>query len=217
MSLLADVRGLSILNAFRFRWTFLGILIVGIVVVDALVLAIGYAVGFGYFRSNEGPLEAVQLAVLGVVVLGFVSLIYRVRHAARLIASGAASICLLMFFREFETPVVNSTLEFMSSDPMLYSLSVVLGVFVLTQVFLNWSHMPAFLGWLRRLEWWPFLFAGILFIIGRRFEMANLDEIEEVLELDGYLVLAITAVAAFYRTTGKTPIPDSKVAHVERG
>jgi hypothetical protein len=196
------------LDTFRFRWTFFGVLIVGIVALDVLILAIGYAIGFRYFRSNEGPLEAVQLVVLAVVILSFIALIYRVRHAARLVASGAAGLCILLFFREFETPVRNPTLDFMSNDRMLYYLSVVLSVFILIQVFLNWSHMPAFLGWLRRIEWWPFLFAGVLLVVGRRFEMAHMAVIEEVLELDGYLVLAIIATAALYRTTRKTPVSE---------
>ena len=205
------------MDAFRFRWTFFSVLVVGIVALDVLMLAAGYAIGFRYFRSNEGPLEAVQLVVLAVVALSFIALIYRVRHAARLVASGAAALSILLFFREFETPFRDPTLDFMSSDPMLYYLSVVLSVFVVTQVSLNWSHMPAFLGWLGRFEWWPFLFAGVLLVVGRRFEMAHMAVVEEVLELDGYLVLAIIATAALYRTTRKTPISKPKFAHAERG
>lgn len=205
------------MDTFRFRWTFFGVLIVGIVALNVLMLAVGNTIGFRYFRSNEGPLEVVQLVVLALVAVSFIALIFRLRHASRLIASGAAALCILMFFREFETPLRHPTLDFMASDSMLYYLSVVLSAFILIQVFLNWSHMPAFLGWLTRVEWWPFLFAGILFIAGNRFEMANLPEIEEVLELNGYVALAITATAALYRTIGKTPISRRYAAHLERG
>lgn len=191
------------MDAFRFRWTFFGVLIVMIVFVDAILLAVVNAIDSRSLLRNEGPLEVLQLVIVGMAAAGFIALIFRARHSARLVASGAAALCLLLFFREFETPVRNAVLDFMSSDEMLYNLSAALGVFLLLQIYLNWSHMPAFLGWLTRFAWWPFLLAGSFFVAGRHFEMEDMETIEEMFELNGYLILAFTAVVATYRTHKK--------------
>jgi hypothetical protein len=194
------------LGALRFDRRFILVLLIGVLAVDAIVLAVGHATGFRRFGREDGPLEIVQLVVLGLSAVGFGSLVFRLHHAARLVAAGAASLCIMFFFREFEIPVKHPVVLFIASDRFLYLLAAVLGVFLAVEFWRNRSHVPALVGWLIRIEWWPFLVAGLLLVAGEQFEKAHLRVTEEMLELSGFLVLAIVAAAVWYRTLARSRI-----------
>lgn len=197
------------MKSFRFGWAFLAILVLWIAILDLLMLAVGYSIGLQHLTREEGPLEVLQLVLLAVAALAFAAAIPRATGAAQLIASGAASLSLMFFFREFETPVDNPVLDFMSHDSFLYLLFAALGAFMLTQAYRNRIHIPAFFGWLIRIEFWPFLLGGTLLVAAEVFEQFHLQSVEEFLEIDGHFVIAATAIAAWYRAAG---VP--KLSHI---
>ncbi|MEQ9688217.1 MAG: hypothetical protein RLO48_00665, partial [Bauldia litoralis] len=79
--------------------------------------------------------------------------------------------------------------------------------FVIWQIAANWTHVPAFLGWLARLGWWPWLAAGAMLIIGSAFEAMHMMFLEELFELNADAVFAIIAVTALGRTVGSARSP----------
>ena len=188
------------MRELRFDRRFLWVLAVGIAAVDLLVILYGLIFGFHHMRRENGLLEVAQLVALAVAGVGFGALILRLRHGGRIVASGAAVMCVMFFFREFETPLHNPLLDFMSSDPFLWILAAVFGLFLAVQIYLNWAHVPAFLGWLVRFQWWPWLFGGSLLLIGSAFEAMHLAFMEELFELNGDVVFALIAVTALGRS-----------------
>lgn len=195
------------MRELRFDRSFIVTMAIGIAVIDLLVVGYGLAFGFRRMAREDGLLELAQLVALAVSAIGFIALIPRVRHGGRIVASGAAALSILFFFREFETPINNPVLDFMSNDPFLYLLSVMLGIFVIWQIAANWTHVPAFLGWLARLGWWPWLAAGAMLIIGSAFEAMHMMFLEELFELNADAVFAIIAVTALGRTVGSARSP----------
>jgi hypothetical protein len=192
------------LQAFRFRLSFVGYLLCVILVADVLVLSI--AAAFPDFYREEGTIETVQLFLVAATAIGFAGLTYRVRHAARLVAAGAASLCVLFFFREFETPIHHPVLDFMSHGPFRFLLASLMGGVIGWQTYINRAHLPAFLGWLKRVEWWPFLVAGIFLVAGALLEKMHMQLIEETVELDGYIIIAATAAGAWSQTIGQAAL-----------
>ncbi|MCB1490153.1 MAG: hypothetical protein KDJ88_22170 [Bauldia sp.] len=190
------------MRELRFDRSFLGGIAVAIVVADLLVALYGLAFGFHKIAREDGPIETVQLIMLALAGGGFLVLIPRLRHGARIVVSGAAAICIMFFFREFETPVHNAVLDFMSHDGFLWILAAALGVFLAIQIHLNWAHVPAFLGWLVRLEWWPWIVGGSILLISSVFEAMHMEVIEELLELNADVVFALIAFTALARTFG---------------
>ncbi len=199
------------MSVWRFSWTFLGTLLLGVAIVDLAVLAYGYAIDFHEFSSENGPVENLQLLFLAVAAVVFGGLAFRLTHAARLVALGAGALCLQFFFREFRTPIPNPILEFLSSSQFLALLAAALGALILIQIYLNWAHIPALITWLVRFEWWPFLLGGILLVVSDLFEKTHLELVEEMIELNASVVFAIIAARARYaagaRPWLRRPIP----------
>lgn len=202
------------MRELRFDRRFILTMAIGVAVIDLLVVGYGLVFGFHRMARENGLLEIAQGVALGVAIVGFAALIPRIRHGGRIAASGAMAISVMFFFREFETPIENPILDFMSNDPFLYILAVVLVGFIIWQIAQNWAHVPAFLGWLLRLEWWPWLVAGAMVIIGSAFEAMHNVFLEELFELNGDVIFAIVAVTALGRTLGHVRHPVG--AHLAR-
>ena len=101
----------------------------------------------------------------------------------------------------------------MSHDLFLYLLGAVLGVLIVIQFYLNWAHVPAFLTWLIRIEWWPFLLAGILLVSADLFEKWHGEIVEEMLELNAGIVLVITAAAVLHKARAARHAPASNTIY----
>jgi hypothetical protein len=196
------------LQAFRFGASFAGRFIVLLVIADVIVAII--CAFDPSFAQVEGPLEVFQLVVLGFAAVSFLAVIPRVEGAAQFVASGAAALCTLFFFREFESPGDNPVLIFISHDRFLYIITALMGLAIAVQFYRHRAHIPAFLMWLVRIEWWPILIAGLFLLVGEVAERKKMEPIEETLELNGYLIFAAVAVSAWLTAGRRTALGGSE-------
>lgn len=187
------------MHALRFDQGFLITLLGGVIVTDVGFTVFGVLVGFHSMKGEAGVLEVVQLALLATATAAFGGLSFRGRHATRIAAVGATAICTLFFVRELETPNHDPVLRLLSRDPFLYLLVGVFSVILFVVIYRNWVHFPVLIKWLVRLQWWPFLVAGALLVVGSIFEKSDIEFMEELLELDAHATLALTGGIALWR------------------
>lgn len=170
-------------------------LLAGLTVANFVILALHLAYDAESMKGENGILETAQLLLLLGTAISFGLVAVR-SYPSRIAATGAACTITLFFFRELEIHGVHPIFEFMSSDPMLYVLGAIFGISIILILYLTATEIPAFWSWCRRREWWPFLVAGVLLIAGYVVEGLGQELVEEILETNAYVVLAITGGAA---------------------
>lgn len=176
-------------HVLSFDRNFRGLLLTRVAIANLVIMALYVAYGADSMKEENGILETFQLLLLFGTTISFGVVAVR-SYRDRIAATGAVAMCVLFFFRELEVHGVHPVFEFLSSDPMLYVLGGVFGIWMGITCYLNRAQIPVFWAWLTRLEWWPFLIVGVLLIASHLVEWIGQEFIEELLETNAYVVLA---------------------------
>ncbi len=180
-----------------------------ILAVNAIVFCTMAAIIGPKAASTEGgSMEELQNLVLIAAMLIFFMTAWRERAAPRMAAFGAALFCIICFLRELELPTTGPITAYMNDKAFRWHETIALAAIVLPYVALRQRYIPELLAYVKNLDAWPFMLAGLLFGIG-----AGIDTfggltpykligqfLEELLEASGYLILLATAVLFILRS-----------------
>jgi lysylphosphatidylglycerol synthetase-like protein (DUF2156 family) len=183
------------------------LMVSAIVTVTLLCLALLAFMDVGEAATENGPIESVQLATLAIALVIFLIAGFRTNGVERAVAVAAAAIAAAAFSREFRAPIDYAALEVISSVVTRTIVVVVLLAVAGLALLRDSDRLPALLRWIVRFGWWPFLLSIVLLLLGDYFEKLahtlgmQWEFIEEVVELDGYVVFLAIAVLMWHKAT----------------
>ena len=180
---------------------FLSILIC-VLLIDAIVFCMAALIDPNVASSEVGLMERLQNLVLIAATAIFLVSAWRERGVARMGAFAAAIICIVGLLRELELPPTGPISSYLKDEAFRLHETIALAIVVVPYAALHRRHLPELLAYVKRLDAWPFVLAGLFIGIGTIFDelgqrlpyKGGWQFVEELSETSGYLVLLAIAV-----------------------
>lgn len=162
------------------------------------------ATGLEWVSDEPGPLEDLQALTLLLATLAFAAVAVVARGPARMVMTGLAIVCLLMFFREWEAAPAGPVTAYLDSKPFRWHSGLAALAVAAAYIAARPRYVPEAFRYIFSRKGIPYFIALALLILAQIGEkLANImwldlfRTLEEIMEFNGFALLLALAVAFF--------------------